>query len=169
MKNHLTIVLLILFFSFLSLSQLSAQEYGIFEITKGKKDKDNKGKSGNRDNFYDLALNLQPTHYIEKNKVKKAYRTDNPGNPIKITIEDSESLKFMENKMTTYPNVEIIIFSLEKPSDINTRLDLSKDPDYKRLKFIYVQCNYNCSEKDVSDFIKVKNNVRVFYSKEKAK
>jgi hypothetical protein len=158
-------VLLILLFSLLSSSQLYAQEYGIYEITKGKKDKDNKGKSGNRDNFYDLALKLQPTHYIENNSIKKSY---NAGDPIKVTIEDSKSYNYMKNKNSKYPNVEIIIISLEKPNDIKTStIDLSNDKEYKKLKYVYIKCNSNCSEKDVKDFIKVNNNVRIFYSKEK--
>ena len=111
-------------FSFAILSTLSAQEYGIYEIEKNSKgkDKDKNGKSGNRTNFYNLALNLQPTHYIENNSIKKTY---NAGDPIKVTIEDSKSYNYMKNNKSKYPNVEIIIISLEQPSDINKSIDLS--------------------------------------------
>lgn len=169
MKNNSTFpfysLLLIFCISMLSFYKLAAQEHNIFEIqpdnnlTKSISKKDN-----NRKRFYDLAFNLHSTHYIENNALKSTYDS---GNPIKMTFEDSKSFNWLKNKNAKKDSLELITITLNDSNDLNNKLDLSDKNDFKNLKYVFIKCNFNCSNNDIENFIKVKNGVRIFYTIQK--
>ncbi|WP_188653716.1 hypothetical protein [Yeosuana aromativorans] len=170
MKNNSASIRYILFL-FIALSlffgnNLMAQENGIYEVTqKGKSDKEY-GKGANKMNndrteFYNLAFNLHPTYYFENNFLKTSYDS---GNLSKLTFEDAKSSNIVKNEDPKYDQVELITIALENISDLKNSIDLSKDKNLKKLKYVYIKCYFNCSEDDIKKFIQTDKNVRIFYS-----
>jgi hypothetical protein len=53
---------------------------------------------------------------------------------------------------------------LNNSNDVNDSIDLSGSMELKKLKYVFIRCNFKCSEYDVSKFIKADNTVRIFYS-----
>ena len=164
MKNYSALpyysLLLIFCISLLSINKLSAQENNIYEVQQNEVAKSTSKNDNNRKRFYDLTFNLHTTLYIENNKVKVTYGS---GEPIKLTFADSKSFNWLKNNSKTN-TIELITITLNNRNDLNNLLDLSNNNDFKSLKYVYVKCNFDCSEKDIEKFIKVNHNVRVFYS-----
>jgi len=169
MKNNLKLPFysLLLFFctSFLTINNLTAQENDIFEIQQSNENsKVSSKKETDRKRFYDLAFNLYPTHYIENNALKSTYDS---GDPIKMTFVDAKSLIWLKNKSSKKDAVELLTISINDRNDFINRLDLSKNDGFKNLKYIFIKCSFNCSEKDIENFIQVQNKVRIFYTIQK--
>lgn len=158
--SYLSVLLIFLFTTHYAISQ----EYNIYELgktqTSGKSSNIKHGKS-DRIEFYDLALKLHPTHYIEKNNVKTKYKTEAP---VKLTIEDAQSLEYLQNNSAEYSNIELLIISIQNRSEFNRSIDLSNNKDLKKLKYVYLKCNDTCLETDLINFVKVDNKVRIFYT-----
>ena len=169
MKNNLKLPFysLLLFFctSFLTINNLTAQENDIFEIQQSNENsKISSKKETDRKRFYDLAFNLYPTHYIENNALKSTYDS---GDPIKMTFVDAKSLIWLKNKSSKKDAVELITMSLKDRNDFNIKLDLSDNDAFKNLKYVFIICSFNCSEKDIENFVQVRNKVRIFYTIQK--
>ena len=160
------------FFLFVSLflfmgNKLLAQENGVHEIVQNEFSKKNKEKgnsnafNGNRDEFYKLAFNLHPTYYYENNSLKSTYDS---GNLSKLTFEDVKSSNSIKNKNPKYDQVELITIILKNVNDLKSPLNLSKDQNLKKLKYVYIKCYFKCSDDDIKNFIRTDKNVRIFYS-----
>ena len=167
MRNKCTfsfrIFLFVLLISLGSVTESFAQEFGIYEISSSNTAKANNknGKVENRDRFYDLALNLQPTHYIENNNLKTVYGS---GDPVNMTFEDSRSFGWLNSKGSKKGSVELLMIHLDTANDLQNSLDISDDKDFKNLKYVFIKCRFNCSQNDIEQFIKVDSKVRIFYT-----
>ena len=148
----------------ISLPELTAQDIGIYEVSNKQGKNDNVKGNNNRNRFYDLVLNLQPTHYINDNKLKTTY--DSADNPIKMTFEDSKSFEWLKNENSKKDNLELLVINLINSNDLNNTIDISKDKNFKNLKYVFIRCNFKCSENDILQFIQTDSKVRIFYSNE---
>jgi hypothetical protein len=161
--------LLVLFLCFFSSYNILAQENGIYELDNQitNNQKNDKTKKDNRANFYDLALNMHPTHYRKDKKLKEVYGN---GFAKKITFEDLISAKFINEDLSTdYSNVELITIKLLNVSDLNNTIDLTnQNQKLKKLKYVFIKCNFDCNNEQIKKFIKVNPNIRVFYKTDKA-
>jgi hypothetical protein len=161
--------LLVLFLCFFSSYNILAQENGIYELDSQitNNQKNDKTKKDNRANFYDLAFNMHPTHYRKDKKLKQVY-----GNGVakKLTFEDLISAKFInEDLSTNYTDVELITIKLLNVSDLNNTIDLTnQNQKLKKLKYVFIKCNFDCNNEQIKKFIKVNPNIRVFYKTDKA-
>lgn len=158
-------ILFVLLISLIPVSNSFAQENGIYEISSANnsKNKNDNGKDKSRARFYDLALNLQPTHYIENKRLKSVYDS---GDPIKMTFEDSKSLDWLNNKDSKKDSIELLIFYINDINELKNLLDISNDRDLKNLKYVFIRCKFNCSVNDIKRFIKTDSKVRIFYTNE---
>ncbi|WP_339916705.1 hypothetical protein [Yeosuana marina] len=171
MKNNLNVNLCIfLFVSCISIffgNQSFAQEKGIYEVSnnstlnKVNNQKNQQSTSNNRDNFYDLAFKMYPTHYFEKGTLKSVYKSSDP---VKLTFEDSESLKSLNKSNSKNNQVELITIILNSSNDLSNSIDLTSNTDLNKLKYVFVKCNFNCSENQIQKFIKTNAEIRIFYS-----
>jgi len=168
MKKNATlslyIFLLIFSASLLFSNPLIAQEEGIYEITNNNTFK-NVAKSKSisntgRENFYELAFKMHPTHYFKNSSLKSVYDS---GDPVKLTFEDTKSFNLLKNN-AKLNEVELISIMLNNRNDVNDSIDLSGSMDLKKLKYVFIRCRFKCSENDLTKFIKADNNVRIFYS-----
>jgi len=168
MKKNATlslyIFLLIFSASLLFSNPLIAQEEGIYEITNNNTFK-NVAKSKSisntgRENFYELAFKMHPTHYFKNSSLKSVYDS---GDPVKLTFEDTKSFNLLKNN-AKLNEVELISIMLNNSNDVNDSIDLSGSMDLKKLKYVFIRCRFKCSENDLTKFIKADNNVRIFYS-----
>lgn len=157
--SYLLVLLIALFTSHYGISQ----EHNIYELGNtqmSSKSSNGRNAKSDRIEFYDLALKLHPTHYIKNNAVKTKYKSEAP---VKLTMEDAQSLIYLQKNSSEYSNVELLIISIQK-TDFNQTIDLSNNKDLKKLKYVYLKCKDECSEADLMNFLKVDNNVRIFYS-----
>jgi hypothetical protein len=167
MKNKSTLAFYTLLFSFcitlFSFNTVIAQENGIYEIS-GSDTQKNKNKSNNdRNEFYDLAFNLQPTHYIKNSGLNTIYDF---GDPIKMTFEDTKSLDWLNNINSKKDSLELLIIYLNNLGELNNKLNIMGDKDFKKLKYVFIKCDFKCSENDIIKFIKADTKVRIFYTNE---
>ncbi len=171
MKNNSNVTLCIFLFvsciSIFSVNKSFAQEKGIYEISnsstlnKVSNQKSVQSKNNNRDNFYDLAFKMHPTHYFEKGSLKSVYKSSDP---VKLTFEDSESLKSLNKPNAKNNQVELITIMLNNSNDLNNSIDLTSNTGLSKLKYVFVKCNFNCSETQIKKFIKTNAEIRIFYS-----
>jgi hypothetical protein len=164
MKNKSTLAFYTLLFSFcitlFSFSRVIAQENGIYEISGSDTQKDKNKSNYDRTEFYELTQKLHSTFYIGENKLKNTYGN---GQPIRITLDDANSFNFLTKDSSKFSEVEIITMTLNNQGDLNNKLNLSSLNNLKKLKYIYLKCDFKCTDKQIKEFIKYDSNVRVFY------
>ncbi|MFY0714485.1 hypothetical protein J1D01_12460 [Seonamhaeicola sp. NFXS20] len=176
-KNYsISLIFLISFFSFTAF----AQESEIYELksesnsstsnkTSSKEfsvTKSSKSLGDSREEFTNLSKKLHATVYLKNKKVKRKYGNESP---IKLTFEDMNSFKELTNNNSNYNKVKLITILINNEADLNN-LDLSKGKKmFPRLKYIYLKCLFNGNTKQIEMLVKKPdNNVRVFYTFEKA-
>ena len=168
MKNNSTL----LFYSFLFTilvtlisSSAVAQEHGIFELnndqntSKHISDK-SKNQTDNKE-FYDLAFNLHPTYYINKNNIKKSNHKES--SILKLTFFDTQSFNVFSQDNSNYRSVKLIIVNIKTLSDLNNKLNLSNIQGLNNLKYIFIKCYFKCTEQQMKDFVLHDSNIRIFY------
>lgn len=164
MKNKLTLTfytfLLVCCVSLLFTNKAVAQENGIYEISI-----DNFSTSASADNgrgeFNKLAYNLHPTIYIKNGIEKKTYGEDLP---VKLTLEDANSINVLNNGNSKYNQVQLITIKINNSSDLNTVLDLSNTSGLSQLKYIFIKCNFKCTASQIKSFVKANSQTRIFYT-----
>ena len=160
-KSAKTFFTLLLSLGFLLIVQntANAQEHDVYEVSYNNFKKEI-SKKNDRERFFDLAFKKHPTHYFNKNGFKS-----NSGStkPLKINLGDTKSFNKILDSNYEKDNVELLVISLDNQTELYNSLDLSNSTDFKNLKYVYVKCNYNCTNEDIIKFIKVKSNVSVFY------
>ena len=168
MKKNTTLslyIFLLIFFTTLFFGNpLIAQEEGIYEITNNdtfKNDAKSKSISNTgRENFYELAFKMHPTHYFKNSSLKSVY---NSGDPVKLTFEDTKSFNLLKNN-AKLNEVELITIMLNNSNDVNDSIDLSGSMELKKLKYVFIKCNFKCSEDQIKKFVKTNSGTRIFYS-----
>lgn len=165
MKNVSALMFNIFLFvciSTLAISNVTAQENGIYELKKNNIfSKASAKKSNDRQEFYKLSQRLHTTAYISNNSVRNTY---GEGKIQKITFSDSRSFDLLNSK--DYSDVELITITLNNPSDLNNKLDLTSNNWLGKLKYIFIKCYFKCTANQIENFITADSNVRVFYRTE---
>ncbi|MEL0456232.1 hypothetical protein WJN01_08345 [Flavobacteriaceae bacterium SZ-1-7] len=145
-------------------NQILAQGYEIYELTnKPSKDNSSSDKNNNsRLEFYDLSQRLYNTSYFKNGELKSKY---GDGTPIKITLDDLNSLETLNISDVNYKEVKLITLSLENESDLNSDVDLSGLSELSKLKYVFIKCYFNADKQQVEQaIISPKNKIRVFYT-----
>lgn len=104
---------------------------------------------------------MHPTHYFENSSLKSVYKS---GDPVKLTFEDAQSFKLLKNPNSKNNQVELITIMLNSSKDLSNSIDLTKNTDLKKLKYIFIKCNFKCSKDQIQKFIKTNSEIRIFYS-----
>lgn len=165
-------IFLIACLSFISAQQTYAQDNDIKELnynnnisSKNSSSKKTVSKNTDRSDFYNLALKLQPSIYIENNSIKKS---NGHKKPLKIVCLDVQSFSILEQAISSNRKVEILEISLKTTHDLNTRLDLSDNEEFGHIKYIYVKSNFTITETQIRNLITLSpdSDVRIFYKTE---
>jgi len=159
-------IVIVCILAFISTIKISAQENNIFELNVGKdlyktiktKSIDSK-KNNSREEFYKLSQNLHTTAYISENAISK---TNGRGDIKKLDFGDSKSFKLLSQ--SNYNNVELITIILKNTSDLNNKIDLTKDYKLGKLKYVFIKCYFKCNANQIKQFITTDSNIRVFYT-----
>ncbi len=167
MRNKSTLALYTYLFSIsillFSSSKVIAQENGFYEL------KENSSKNDSREAFYDLAYKLLPTAYIENNNIKIGGNSGYANMPIsKLTFNDTKSFNILNQPKPNLNKVELITIKVLTPNDLNNSINLSEVEGLNRLKYILIDCYFECTESQIKAFVKLDNpNVRIFYKTNK--
>lgn len=146
----------------LPVNNVSAQENGIYELKKNTTFyKASAKKSKDRQEFYKLSQRLHTTAYISNNSVRNTY---GEGKVQKITFSDSKSFGLLNSN--NYGDVELITVTLNNPSDLNNKLDLTSNNNLGKLKYVFIKCYFKCTTSQIENFITSDSNIRVFYRTE---
>ena len=140
----------------LSITQINAQEKGIYEIVNDDNSylEVNKGRS----EFYNLAQKRHTTAYIKNNTKLKV---SGEGVTKKIIFIDTNSFNVLNEN--NYTDVELITIKINSVGGLNKLLDLTLNENLSSLKYIYIRCDFKCTQEQIENFIKAKSNIRIFY------
>lgn len=170
MKNKTTLfsskIMLSIIVSVLSFNVGFAQEAGIFELVENdseiqvaaqaktsslKKGVNSKSNiSNNLSDFKELKYNLKPTIYLSDNRVKKVV---GDSGPLRLKMEGNQ-INILKSQDPLFNSVELIVINIEKQSDLNMHFDVSSLQGFNNLKYIYVQCHFNCSPSQIEQFVR---------------
>jgi hypothetical protein len=172
MKNKLRFnfytLILSLFISF-CFNKTVAQENGFYEVVEKSstqsKQVSKKDSKEDRDGFYSLTYNLHPTAYIANNAIKIGGNSGYDNLPItKLTFNDTKSLNILNAQNPDFYNVELMTIKVMAVADLNNRLDLTDIIRLNKLKYILVECYFECTESQIEEFITNDDSgVRIFY------
>ncbi|MGC1205064.1 MAG: hypothetical protein WA839_09280 [Flavobacteriaceae bacterium] len=159
------VALLVLFFVS---GNIFSQENNIYEIenqTVGKQPKLKNENINNRDVFYDLTFKMYSTYYFQNKELKYVY---GKGIPVKLTFRDLESVESLYDDKQNYSEVQLITIDLLSPNDLNSSIDLTESNEQlQNLKYVFIRCDFNCTDQQINKFIKVNSDARVFFTTEK--
>lgn len=155
---YLCLILMSLIASNLTLAQDGFYELNAPSIISGS-------KNNEREKFHNLVSNLHPTAYINNGAIKIGGNSGYNNLPIlKLTFHDSKSYFILNQSNTQFNAVELITVKLLAETDVVNRLDLTEISGLNQLKYIYVECYFECSESQITDFLILDRlNIRVFY------
>jgi len=163
---------IISFFILLSINQLTAQSSSVYELfeedfqqspSKNTAKSSISSKSGvnAKQAFFTLKTGLKPTIYVENNVVKKVSSNTVP---LILKYENSNSLEILKENNSLIKKVELLTIKLKNLNDLNNQFDFSSIRGLDNLKYIYIQCNFNCTANQISSFIlNVDPSVTIFY------
>jgi len=170
MKNKTTLfsskIMLSIIISVLSFNVGFAQEAEIFELVENgseiqvaaqaktsslKKGVNSKSNiSNNLSDFKELEYSLKPTVYVSDNRIKKVI---GDSDPLRLKMEGNQ-INVLKARNPLFNSVELIVINLEKQSDLNMHFDVSNLQGFNSLKYIYVQCHFNCSPSQIEQFVR---------------
>lgn len=132
-----------------------SQEQNIYELTSTN--------NNDRKEFNNLSKKLHSTYYYKANKLVNKYGNSDP---VRITLNDGNSLDILKLDNPKYKKVELITIKLKSASDLNKSLELIDNEIFSELKFIYIKCLFNCNSNQIKEFTKKMNTseVRIFYT-----
>ena len=151
----------------ISFSSLTAQENAIYEVSDGSsmsKSSSKKVTQNDRADFYELALNLQPTLYVENNSFKKNNNTVSITS--KLTFNDAKSFSVLKQSGKDFSEVELITIVLQNESDLNNKITVTQANGFGNLKYIYIKCYFKCTEQQIRSFVTSDVAIRIFYKSE---
>ena len=97
-----------------------------------------------------MEYKLKPTIYVSDNRIKKVI---GDSNPLRLKMEGNQ-INTLKSENPLFNSVELIVINIEKQSDLNGYFDVSSLQDFNSLKYIYVQCHFNCSESQIQQFVR---------------
>src|SRR5690606_37788182 len=99
--------------------------------------------------------------YIENSRIINVTGETSP-KVLKLLDGTSSSLLLDNNNL--YRQVEVITITLNRASDLNNRLDLSRINGFPSLKYVYVKCLFECTDQQIRNFLLNRDSVTtVFY------
>lgn len=105
-----------------------------------------------------LMYDLHPTLAIENQEIKSF----GEGKPLKAEIyPNSEDILTTSNVL--FNSVELLLFKLNTSNATPTPIDISNLKSFRNLRFIYVECNYNCSTSMIKKMFLNTGNIPVLY------
>jgi hypothetical protein len=145
-----------------NINHLSAQSSNIYELTEqdfqntsvsnkvAKSATFGKSIDNVKQGFFSLKKGLKPTIYVDNNKIKKV----NGGvSPIILKYQNSYSLEALKENNSLIRDVELLTIKIKNQNELNNRFDFSNIDGFDNLKYIYIQCNFDCTANDISSFI----------------
>ncbi|MFK5959239.1 MAG: hypothetical protein QM495_10285 [Lutibacter sp.] len=160
------------FFILLGISQISAQSLNVYQLFEEDFQQSSskiatksstfiKSNVDVKQGFFTLKKGLKPTIYVDYNKVKQV--TGDVA-PLILKYENSYSLNILKENNTLINKVELLTIKLKNQNEINNRFDFSSIEGFDNLKYIFIQCNFDCTANDISSFIlNVDPKVTIFY------
>lgn len=146
--------------SLFSINTLVAQENGFYEL-KGPEN-----NSQDREAFYNLVYNLHPTAYIENNSIKIGGNSGYSELPIsKITFQDTKSFSLLNQPNPQFNSAQLVSIKVLTVADLNNKIDLTEARGLNGLKYIFIECYFECTESQIREFITYDDdsNIRIFY------
>jgi len=115
----------------------------------------------NDQRFFEIANAKVSTMYVDKGNVRKVSEGNNP---IKLKSEDFQLNTLLNSKNKMFESVELIIVKLNQQSDLNKSINVSNLTEFKKLKYIFVKCNFECSSSQIQQVILNTNqDITVYY------
>ncbi len=168
---------LLMFIFLVSISNfVNAQQNQIIQITdndsgatENKVEKNHKSMRSNksssddttRKDFNDLQFKSQHSIYVANKKILTKTGEDKVA---RLRLEDVSSLDFLYTHNPDFKQIEIISIKINNVSDLNQKLDMSKLSAFDQLKYIFLQCGFDCTEDQIQKFIlNYKSNITIYY------
>ena len=153
---------------FMTGNQLIAQADVIHELNykKGNNGILEKAKSEKNDNsrkeFNDLSQKLHSTFYYQNGTLKNQ---NGNSSPVKVTLYDLNSFSaLLNNRNNDYSEVRLITATVKTPSELNSKIDLALLTGFPKLKYILINCFFDCDAADIENtIVNPSNKIRVFY------
>lgn len=155
-----------------TINQISAQSSTIYQLTEQDFQEISPSKMASKtasykkpindvkQGFFSLKKGLKPTIYVDNNKIKKVSGIS----PQIVKFQNSNSLEVLKENNSLIKNVELLTIRMKDQSELNNRIDFSNIDNFDNLKYIFIQCNFNCTANDISSFIiNVDPKVIIFY------
>jgi hypothetical protein len=98
-------------------------------------------------NLEDLVTNVQSSVYVKAGSVKSY------GEKPKNLFTDLGSINQLGNLSIQRNNIEIIIISINRPSDLNSTINLSMLSSFKNLKYVYFVSKTPITSQNISSMI----------------
>ncbi len=95
-----------------------------------------------------LLRDVQPSVYF-KNRVIKAYGK----NPVCV-YSDVSSFALLNSELPLNNDVEMITVKIESRSDLKTQLDICSISNLKKLKYLFLQVDFDSKPNELMQFIK---------------
>lgn len=91
-----------------------------------------------------------PTVYIQNNSV---LNQTGFSSPLVLKLEDTNSYGFLNQNHELFKEVQVITLEINNQSELIQKFDADKIKGFNKLKYIYVKCQFECSEKAIRDFV----------------
>jgi hypothetical protein len=154
LPSHSKIIFSIIFSIIVNI-QLSAQTLTAVELndylssTGVKKSRvTTTSKQAETNSLESLVYDLHPTAYIQNGEIK--IYGDKP--VVKAELSPS-SFPLFNSGNPALSQIELLVVKLNADEEANIFLDFSQNRDFKRLKYVYVQCPFECSPSQVEKMI----------------
>ncbi|HLV38586.1 hypothetical protein [Xanthomarina sp.] len=109
----------------------------------------------------ELLHGKNPTIYIENSIIINVTGDESPK---VLQLLDGTSNLLLQDNNSLYSNVEVITIKLNRLSDLNSRLDLSHINGFSSLKYVYIQCLFECTDQQINNYLLNADSVTtVFY------
>ena len=114
-----------------------------------------------REDFNDLQFKSQHSVYVAD---KKIFNRTGGNKAARLRLEDVSSIEFLYTQNADFNQVKVISIKINNLLDLNQKLDMSKLSAFDQLKYIFLQCGFDCTEDQIQKFIlNYKSNITIYY------
>ncbi len=162
--NKLVVSLVLaLTFTLLNSNSVLAQENSIYRLYDGDNNSGSQQRASSNVNVPENLLHgKNPTIYIKNASILNVTGEESPK---VLKLLDTASFNILQNSNALYNNVEVITITLERASDLNNRLDVSRLNGFNALRYIYVKCLFECNERQISGYLMNTENITTIFYK----
>ncbi|MDT0644383.1 hypothetical protein RM553_16210 [Zunongwangia sp. F363] len=162
MKTTTTSVMLVNFLMIFLISfSASAQKYQAYNLEQIMKPTTKSRTSFNTaqvENINALIYDLNPTIFVEDQKVKSYDEKD----PLIARVKP-DSWNLLSQDEEIFNSIELITLQLPQANSFSQTLDLSGFKSFNNLKYIFVECTGNCTAGQVERIFRNVGEVTVLY------